>query len=57
MGDAAYEILTSDAKKTTDQFFFDDEVLLSAYGQGLDIGKYRMIKDGKETDLVTDFIC
>lgn len=57
MGDAAYEIMTSDSKKTTDQFFFDDEVLLSVYGQGLDLSKYRLIKDAKETDLVTDFIC
>jgi citronellol/citronellal dehydrogenase len=29
MGDAAYEILTSDSKTTTDNFFIDDEVLLS----------------------------
>lgn len=56
MGDAAYEIITSDGKKTTDQYFFDDEVLLSVYGQGLDLSKYRMVKDGKETDLVSDFI-
>ena len=56
MADAAYEIITSDGKKTTDQFFFDDEVLLSVFGQGLDLGKYRMVKDGKETDLLSDFI-
>lgn len=57
MGDAAYEIITSVSRSTTDQCFFDDEVLLSVYGQELDIGKYRCMKDGKETDLVTDFIC
>jgi len=27
MGDAAYEIFVSDSKATTDNFFFDDEVL------------------------------
>jgi citronellol/citronellal dehydrogenase len=57
MGDAAYEIITSDSRKTTDQCFFDDEVLLSVHGQGLDLSKYRALKDGKETDLVADFIC
>lgn len=57
MGDSAYEILTSDSKSTTDQCFFDDEVLLSVYGQELDLSKYRLTKDSKETDLVTDFIC
>jgi citronellol/citronellal dehydrogenase len=29
MGDAAYEILISDSRATTDNFFIDDEVLLS----------------------------
>ena len=29
MADAAYEILTSDSKLTTDNFFIDDEVLQS----------------------------
>lgn len=57
MGDAAYEIVTSDSRKTNDQSFFDDEVLLSVYGQGLDLSKYRIVKDAKETELVTDFIC
>jgi citronellol/citronellal dehydrogenase len=32
MADSAYEILCSDSKKTTDQFFIDDEVLLSVHG-------------------------
>ena len=57
MGDAAYEILTSDSKTTNDQCFFDDEVLLSVFGQELDMSKYRILKDSKELDLVTDIIC
>jgi hypothetical protein len=56
MADAAYEILTSDSKKTTDQFFFDDEVLLSVYGQDFNLDQYRMVKEAKDTDLLTDFM-
>jgi citronellol/citronellal dehydrogenase len=56
MSDAAYEILCSDSRKTNDQFFIDDEVLLSVHGQGFDLGKYRILKDSKETDLVPDII-
>ena len=56
MADAAYEILTSDSKKTTDQFFIDDEVLLSVYGQEYDLDQYRMVKTAKDTDLLTDFM-
>lgn len=37
MADSAYEILCSDSRKTTDQFFIDDEVLLSVHGQKFDL--------------------
>ena len=55
MGDAAYVILTSDAKKTTDQFFMDDEVL-AAVGVK-DLTKYKVNKDVKDHDLIIDFMC
>ena len=57
MSDAAYEILTSDSSITTDQFFLDDEVLLSVHGQSYDLGQYRIAKDSKETDLMPDLLC
>ena len=39
MADAAYVILTSNAKQTTDQFFIDDHVLASV--GDTDMSKYR----------------
>lgn len=57
MADAAYEILTSESKSTTDGFYLDDEVLLSVHGQKFDLDQYRILKDGKETDLMPDLLC
>lgn len=53
MADAAYIILTSEAKSTTDQCFIDDEVLAST--QGPDMERYRVGRDVKEWELVADF--
>ncbi len=50
MADAAHVILTSDSKKTTGNFFIDDEVLLKAGVTDLD--KYAVVKGGK---LIPDF--
>ena len=55
MGDAAHVILTSDSKTTTNNFFMDDEVLMS---NGVsDLSKYRVNKDVLESELMFDFIC
>jgi citronellol/citronellal dehydrogenase len=54
LADAAHVILTSDSKKTTDNFFVDDEVIASVYGP--DMTKYRINKEGKEIDLFADFL-
>ena len=54
MADAAYEILTSDSSKTTDQFFLDDHVLVSS---GVtDLSKYRINKNLKEHELFPDIM-
>lgn len=55
MGDAAYTILTSDATKTTDKFFIDDEVLA---GVGIvDLQKYKVNPKVKDHELIIDFMC
>ena len=55
MGDAAYLILTSDSKVTTNQFFMDDEVLASA---GItDLQKYKVNPNVKDHELIIDFMC
>jgi citronellol/citronellal dehydrogenase len=53
--DAAYEILTSDNKTTTGNFFIDDEVLASVGVVHLE--KYNVNKDVKEKDLMPDYFC
>lgn len=53
MADAAYEILTSDAKTTTGQTFMDDFVLGSVGIQ--DLSKYKMA-DVPDWNLVMDFM-
>ena len=55
MGDAAYTILTSDAKKTNDMFFMDDEVL-AAVGV-VDLSKYKVNPKIKDHELIIDFMC
>ena len=55
MADAAHVILTSNATKTTDQFFIDDHVLLSV---GVtDFSKYRCNPNVREDELIIDFMC
>jgi len=52
MGDSAYVILTSNSKKTTGQFFIDDEVLASV---GVtDLKKYLNDKKLTDKDLMPD---
>ena len=55
MADAAYVILTSNSRKTNDQFFMDDEVL-AAVGVK-DLQKYKVNPDVKDHELVYDFMC
>lgn len=40
LGDAAHIILTSDSRAATDNFFVDDEVIVSVHGP--DLSKYRI---------------
>lgn len=54
LGDAAYIILTSDSKATTENYFVDDEVVASVHGP--DLSNYRMTKDSREIDLFADFL-
>ena len=55
MADAAHIILTSNSKKTTGQFFMDDEVLASVGQTNLD--KYKVSKDIDEKSLIADYFC
>jgi len=55
MADAAYAILTSDSRKTNDQFFMDDEVL-AAIGVK-DLQKYKLDPNVKDHELIIDFMC
>jgi citronellol/citronellal dehydrogenase len=46
MADAAYQVLISDAKTTTGNFFIDDEVLKES---GVtDLGKYSVVAGSRE---------
>ena len=46
MADAAYQVLISDAKTTTGNFFIDDEVLKTA---GItDLSKYSVVPESRE---------
>ena len=55
MADAAHIILTSNAKKTNDKFFMDDEVLA---GVGIyDLQKYKVNPNVKDHELIIDFMC
>ena len=55
MADAAYVILTSDSRETTDQFFLDDEVLASV--GVVDLTKYKVNPNVKDHELMIDFMC
>ena len=55
MADAAYEIITSNPKKTNDQFFMDDEVLASVGVN--DLSKYKINQNVPEHELEADFFC
>ena len=56
MSDSAYVILTADSKKTTDNFFLDDEVLISNGATIDDLNKYNP-KGITNAQLVQDFMC
>ena len=54
MADSAYVILTSDSKTTTGNSFIDDEIIASV--DGPDMANYRIALNGKEIELMTDFM-
>ena len=57
MADAAYVILTAKSTATTDNFFLDDEVLISS-GQTIDdLNKYLPSPNIKNSTLIQDFMC
>jgi citronellol/citronellal dehydrogenase len=53
MSDAAYVILTSDSRKTTGNFYLDDEVLASNGETHME--KYNCIKGTRNDDLAADY--
>lgn len=55
MADAAHVIISSDSRTTTDQFFIDDEVLVSVGVK--DFQKYKVNPKVADHDLVTDILC
>jgi len=55
MSDSAHVILTSVSKKTTDNFFLDDEVLISNGGNIDDLDKYKA-KGQTNGKLMLDFM-
>ena len=57
MADAAHVILTSKSRETTDNFFLDDEVLLSSGMTITDLNKYLPDPNMPPHKLVTDFFC
>ena len=57
MADAAYVILTAKASETTDNFFMDDEVLISSGSNITDLKKYLPTANAQDKDLVPDFMC
>ena len=57
MADSAHVILTADAKLTTDNFFIDDEVLISSGKTIDDLAKYSPVKGFALSKLMPDFIC
>ena len=57
MADSAYVILTSKSTATTDNFFLDDEVLISSGQTITDLKKYLPSKDLPDSALLQDFMC
>ena len=57
MADSAHVIMTSDSRATTDNFFMDDEVLISNGATIDDLQKYMQTKNGKLSDLKPDGFC
>jgi NAD(P)-dependent dehydrogenase (short-subunit alcohol dehydrogenase family) len=55
MADAAYVIITSKSSKTTGNYFYDDEVLLSSGLTSADLLKYNYDKSVPQSDLAIDF--
>jgi citronellol/citronellal dehydrogenase len=53
MADAAYVILTSDSRKTTRNFYLDDEVLASVGETHLE--KYNSVRGTRNEDLAADY--
>jgi len=56
MADAAYEILTSKASLTTDNFFIDDEVLISQGQTISDLKKYLPNPNANDSDVLPDYM-
>ena len=57
MADSAHVILTSKSTHTTDNFFLDDEVLISTGLTITDLKKYLPAKNLPDHTLVPDFMC
>ena len=57
MADAAHVILTSKANMTTDNFFLDDEVLISSGKTVTDLKQYLPSPNTPDHLLVQDFMC
>ncbi len=57
MSDAAHVILTAKSTETNDNFFLDDEVLISNGMSITDLKKYLPSKNLADHLLVQDFMC
>ena len=57
MADSAHVVLTSKASETTDNFFLDDEVLISNGMNITDLKKYLPDPSLADSALVQDFMC
>jgi len=57
MADSAYVILTAKSTATTDNFFLDDEVLISSGQNITDLKKYLPSPNSPDSSLVADFMC
>lgn len=57
MGDAAFEVLTSDPARCTANFFIDEHVLFSALGDKFDPTVYSVDPSIPQHQLVPDFFC
>ena len=57
MADSAYVILTAKSTATTDNFFLDDEVLISSGKTIDDLKKYLLSSNLPDSKLLQDFMC